>query len=150
VNEIHRSCVLPVAFATRKARSERWFWQSFRASGYRWSAACAASLLARTRWSAHHSRAPWLASVRSTCAGIASGQDGNSDTKERVPRDALFLFRRSVAGPGRIQRWSSLRRAAVDRPRGPWKAWPPPHLPRVPVRRALFAPGLGTRRGRLL
>jgi len=31
---------------------------------------------------------------------MAPGQDGNSDTKERVPRDALFLFVHALPAPG--------------------------------------------------
>jgi chaperonin GroES len=46
---------------------------------------------------------------------MAPGQDGNSDTKERVPRDALFLFGRvepgALAGFARIPR---LRRKPRD------------------------------------
>jgi len=84
---------------------------------------------------------------------MAPGQDGNSDTKERVPRDALFLFCGDVAGGRRIPRWKTgvpPCRVARDASSRPWKVPPPPHLRRVPVRRALFAHDLGTRRGRLL
>jgi len=35
---------------------------------------------------------------------MAPGQDGNSDTKERVPRDALFLFVHALPGAGWILR----------------------------------------------
>jgi hypothetical protein len=50
---------------------------------------------------------------------MAPGQDGNSDTKERVPRDALFLFVPGVAGAGRILRSAPGRRAFAKALRRP-------------------------------